>query len=124
MSGPKRTRIPDVVTYINGLPISVIELKNPADKKATIWNAFNQLDTYKDNIPDLFTPNILLVISDGIYARVGSLSASEERFHQWRVIDQEKDLDPSGKFRGLETLVRGLFDKERLLIFRGGASGK
>ena len=73
--GSKRTRIPDVVVYINGLPIAVIELKNPADKKATIWNAFNQLDTYKDNIPDLFTPNVLLVISDGIYARVGSLSA-------------------------------------------------
>ncbi len=115
--GPKRTRIPDVVVYINGLPIAVIELKNPTDEKADIWAAFNQLQTYKDNIPDLFTPNVLLVISDGTYAKVGSLSASQERFQQWRVIEQEQDLDPLGKFRELETLVRGLFDKQRLLDF-------
>ena len=113
--GSKRTRIPDVVVYINGLPIAVIELKNPTDEKADIWAAFNQLQTYKDNIPDLFTSNVLLVISDGTYAKVGSLSASQERFQQWRVIDQEQKLDPLGKFRELETLVHGLFDKKRLL---------
>ncbi|WP_269609280.1 type I restriction endonuclease subunit R [Prochlorococcus marinus] len=117
VKGPKRTRIPDVVVYINGLPIAVIELKNPTNEKADIWAAFNQLQTYKDNIPDLFTPNVLLVISDGTYAKVGSLSASQERFQQWRVIEQEQDLDPLGKFRELETLVRGLFDKQRLLDF-------
>ena len=69
------------------------------------------------DIPDLFTPNVLLVISDGTYAKVGSISANEERFQQWRVIEKEQDLDPLGKFKQLETLVRGLFDKKRLLDF-------
>ena len=117
ISGPKNNRRPDVVVYINGLPISVIELKNPADEKTDIWDAFNQLQTYKNDIPDLFTPNVLLVISDGTYAKVGSISADEERFQQWRVIEKEQDLDPLGKFKQLETLVRGLFDKKRLLDF-------
>ncbi len=112
-----KNRRPDLVVYINGLPISVIELKNPSDEKTDIWDAFNQLQTYKNNIPDLFTPNVLLVISDGTYAKVGSLSANEERFQQWRVIEKEQDLDPLGKFKQLETLVRGLFDKKRLLDF-------
>ncbi len=115
--GSKNNRRPDLVVYINGLPISVIELKNPSDEKTDIWDAFNQLQTYKNNIPDLFTPNVLLVISDGTYAKVGSLSANEERFQQWRVIEKEQDLDPLGKFKQLETLVRGLFDKKRLLDF-------
>ncbi|WP_413440136.1 type I restriction endonuclease subunit R [Synechococcus sp. MIT S1220] len=117
VKGPKHERRPDVVVYLNGLPIAVLELKNPADEKADIWAAFNQLQTYKDNIPDLFTSNVLMVISDGTYARVGSLSASKERFQQWRVIDAEQDLDPLGKFRELETLIRGLFDQKRLLDF-------
>ncbi|QNI62107.1 Putative Type I restriction-modification system R subunit [Synechococcus sp. TAK9802] len=117
IQGPKHNRRPDVVVYLNGLPIAVLELKNPADEKADIWAAFNQLQTYKDNIPDLFTSNVLMVISDGTYARVGSLSASKERFQQWRVIDAEQDLDPLGKFRELETLIRGLFDQKRLLDF-------
>mgnify|MGYP007000165505 len=69
------------------------------------------------DIPYLFTPNVLLVISDGTYAKVGSISANEERFQQWRVIEKEQDLDPLGKFKQLETLVRGLFDKKRLLDF-------
>ncbi len=112
-----KNRRPDLVVYINGLPISVIELKNPADEKTDVWDAFNQLQTYKNDIPDLFTPNVLLVISDGTYAKVGSISADEERFQQWRVIEKEQDLDPLGKFRQLETLVRGLFDKKRLLDF-------
>ncbi len=117
ISGPKNNRRPDVVVYINGLPIAVIELKNPANEKTDIWDAFNQLRTYKVDIPDLFTPNVLLVISDGTYAKVGSISANEERFQQWRVIEKEQDLDPLGKFKQLETLVRGLFDKKRLLDF-------
>jgi len=117
IQGPKHNRRPDLVVYLNGLPIAVLELKNPADEKADIWAAFNQLQTYKDNIPDLFTSNVLMVISDGTYARVGSLSASKERFQQWRVIDAEQDLDPLGKFRELETLIRGLFDQKRLLDF-------
>ncbi len=115
--GDKHNRRPDVVVYLNGLPIAVIELKNPADEKADIWKAFNQLQTYKNDIPDLFDPNVLLIISDGTQARVGSLSANEERFLRWRTIKDEKDLDPLGQFRELETLVRGLFDQDRLLDF-------
>jgi type I restriction enzyme, R subunit len=117
IQGTKHNRRPDVVVYVNGLPLAVIELKNPADEKADIWAGFNQLQTYKQDIPDLFTPNVLLVISDGIQARVGSLSADRERFQRWRTIEGENHLDPLGNHRDLETLVRGIFDKGRLLEF-------
>jgi type I restriction enzyme R subunit len=117
IQGTKHNRRPDVVVYVNGLPLAVIELKNPADHKADIWAGFNQLQTYKQDIPDLFTPNVLLVISDGIQARVGSLSADRERFQRWRTIEGENHLDPLGNHRDLETLVRGIFDKGRLLEF-------
>jgi type I restriction enzyme R subunit len=117
IQGNKHNRRPDVVVYVNGLPLAVIELKNPADEKADIWAAFNQLQTYKQDIPDLFTPNVLLVISDGIQARLGSLSADRERFQRWRTIEGENHLDPLGPHRDLETLVRGIFDKGRLLEF-------
>ena len=117
IQGSKHNRRPDVVVYVNGLPLAVIELKNPADEKADIWAAFNQLQTYKQDIPDLFTPNVLLVISDGIQARLGSLSADQERFQRWRTIEGENLLDPLGAHRDLETLVRGIFDRGRLLEF-------
>ena len=117
IQGSKHNRRPDVVVYVNGLPLAVIELKNPADEKADIWAAFNQLQTYKQDIPDLFTPNVLLVISDGIQARLGSLSADRERFQRWRTIEGENDLDPLGAHRDLETLVRGIFERGRLLEF-------
>jgi len=117
IQGTKHNRRPDVVVYVNGLPLAVIELKNPADEKADIWAGFNQLQTYKQDIPDLFTPNVLLVISDGIQARLGSLSADRERFQRWRTIEGENHLDPLGNHRDLETLVRGIFDKGRLLEF-------
>ncbi|MFS6828342.1 type I restriction endonuclease subunit R [Cyanobium sp. ATX-6F1] len=117
IQGTKHNRRPDVVVYLNGLPLAVIELKNPADEKADIWAAFNQLQTYKTDIPDLFTPNVLLVISDGIQARAGSLSADRERFQRWRTISGENDLDPLGAHRDLETLVRGMFERGRFLDF-------
>jgi type I restriction enzyme R subunit len=117
IQGTKHNRRPDVVVYLNGLPLAVIELKNPADQKADIWAGFNQLQTYKQDIPDLFTPNVLLVISDGIQARLGSLSADRERFQRWRTIEGENHLDPLGNHRDLETLVRGIFDQGRLLEF-------
>ena len=117
IQGTKHNRRPDVVVYVNGLPLAVLELKNPVDHKADIWAAFNQLQTYKRDIPDLFTSNVLLVISDGIQARVGSLSADRERFQRWRTIEGENHLDPLGAHRDLETLVRGIFDKGRLLEF-------
>jgi len=118
IQGTKHNRRPDLVVYVNGLPLAVIELKNPADEKAGIWAAFNQLQTYKQDIPDLFTANVLLVISDGIQARLGSLSADQERFQRWRTIEGvNNEVDPVGAHRDLETLVRGIFDKGRLLEF-------
>ena len=116
VKGDKRLRRPDLVIFINGLPLSVIEFKNPADSKADIWSAFNQLQTYKDNIPNLFNTNINLIISDGIEARVGSITADQERFMRWRSIDGD-NLDPFGQHREMETLIKGLFKKETFLQF-------
>jgi type I restriction enzyme R subunit len=112
IQGGKHNRRPDVITFVNGLPLAVIELKNPADEKADIWAAYRQLQTYKNDIPDLFTYNTLLVISDGTNARCGSVSADQERFLRWRTINGENDLDPLGNNRDLETVVRGLFRKD------------
>ncbi|MGI9228634.1 MAG: type I restriction endonuclease subunit R [Gammaproteobacteria bacterium] len=116
VEGHQHTRRPDVVVFVNGLPLAVIELKNVADESADVWSAFNQLQTYKADIPDLFNYNTCLVISDGIYARMGSLSANTERFMRWRTIDGDA-LDPLGQYRELETLVRGVFDKAVFLSF-------
>ena len=79
------------MVFVNGLPLAVIELKNPADENATIWTAFNQLQTYKLQIPSLFAYNEVLVVSDGLEARLGSLSAEREWFHPWRTIEGEDD---------------------------------
>jgi len=114
--GQKHNRRPDVIVFLNGLPISVIELKNAADENADIWAGYNQLQTYKNDIPDLFNYNTCLVISDGIYARLGSLSANEERFMRWRTIDGV-EVDPLGQYRELETLIKGLFDKQIFLNY-------
>jgi len=114
--GNNHNRRPDVLVFVNGLPLAVIELKNVADENADIWSAYNQLQTYKTDIPDLFNYNTCLIISDGIYARMGSISADEERFMRWRTIDG-KDLDPLGNHRELETLIRGFFDKEIFLSY-------
>lgn len=114
--GAHQTRRPDAVVFLNGLPVAVIELKNPADENADVWAAFNQLQTYKDEIPDLFRTNGLLIASDNTYARMGSLTADKERFAAWRTIDGVK-LDPLGKLQELETLVRGVFPKPLLLDY-------
>lgn len=114
--GQKHNRRPDLVVFLNGMPLSVIELKNAADEHADIWSAYNQLQTYKDDIPNLFNYNTCLVISDGIYARVGSLTANEERFMRWRTIDGIT-LDSLGQHRELETLVKGLFNRNIFLDF-------
>jgi len=116
VQGPKKNRRPDVVLFLNGLPVVVLELKNPGDENADIWSAFNQLQAYKEDIPDLFVPNGVLVISDGIEARVGSLTADKERFMAWRTIDGVT-VDPLGGMRELETLVYGLFQRELLLDY-------
>jgi type I restriction enzyme R subunit len=108
-----RTRRPDVVVFVNGLPLAVIELKNAANENATIWGAFQQLQTYKKEIPGLFTFNEALVVSDGLDARIGTISAHKERFSPWRTIEGE-DLAP-GSVSKLEVLIRGVFDRRRFL---------
>jgi type I restriction enzyme R subunit len=111
----QHTRRPDVVIFVNGMPLIVIELKNPADENATIWTAFNQLQTYKHEIPNLFVYNALLVVSDGMEARVGSLSADAERFMPWRTVEGE-ELAPASMPQ-LQVVIQGLFEKRRLLDF-------
>jgi len=108
-----RTRRPDVVVFVNGLPLAVIELKNAVNENATIWSAFQQLQTYKKEIPGLFTFNEALVISDGLEARIGTISAHRERFSPWRTIEGE-ELAPVSLPK-LEVLIRGVFDKRRFL---------
>lgn len=93
----KVNRRPDVVIFVNGLPLAIIELKNPADEKATIWSAFNQLQTYKNDIPALFHTNELLIISDGLNARFGSLTANKEWFLPWKTIEGETQAPVSCK---------------------------
>ena len=109
----KANRRPDVVIFVNGLPLGVIELKNPGDENATLDGAFNQLQTYKSQITSLFRTNAALVISDGIAARVGSLTAERERFMPWRTITGD-DLAPKGTPE-LETVLKGVFDRRRFL---------
>ncbi len=116
IKGPRHTRRPDIILFINGLPLVLVELKNPADAHADIWKAYDQIQTYKEQVADVFTYNELLVISDGIEARMGSLSANAERFMQWRTIDGVT-LDPLGKFQELETLVRGVLAPAYLLDY-------
>lgn len=109
----KVNRRPDVVIFVNGLPLAVIELKNPADESATIWSAFNQLQTYKEQIPALFVHNEFLVISDGLNARIGSLTAGKEWFLPWKTIEGETTAPAS--VTQLEVLLRGVFEKRRFL---------
>ena len=109
----QHNRRPDIVVFINGLPLSVIELKNAADEDATIWSAWNQLQTYKQDIPSLFSFNEVLLISDGLEARIGSLTANTEWFKVWRTIEGDKDA-PALQLE-LEVLLRGVFDHTRFL---------
>ena len=110
-----RNRRADVVVFVNGLPLAVLELKNPGDENATIKHAFNQLQTYKNDIPSLFVSNELLVISDGIQARCGTLTSGWDRFMPWRTIDGES-IAPKGTPE-LETTVRGLFPRRVFLDY-------
>lgn len=105
-------RRPDVILFVNGLPLVLIELKNLADENATIWSAYNQLQTYKQQIPSIFRFNEILIVSDGIDARAGTLTSNKERFMQWKTIDGTKA--PKGKVE-MEILLRGMFDKSRAL---------
>jgi type I restriction enzyme R subunit len=109
----KANRRPDVVIFVNGMPLGVVELKNPGDENATLDGAFNQLQTYKSQITSLFRTNAVLVISDGIAARIGSLTADRERFMPWRTVAGEA---PAAKGTPeLETVLKGVFDRRRFL---------
>lgn len=115
IAGQKQTRRPDILVFVNGLPLAVIELKNPADKETDVWDAYNQLQAYKQDIEDLFLCNEALVVSDGITARIGSLTANKERFLPWRTISNENDR-PLVEFE-LENVVKGFFQPELFLDY-------
>ena len=109
----QKNRRPDVVLFVNGLPLAVIELKNPGDENATLDGAINQLQTYKDQIPSLFRTNAVLMTSDGLHARLGSLTANLERFMPWRTVDGSA-VAPKGAPE-LGTVIKGVFEKARFL---------
>jgi type I restriction enzyme R subunit len=109
----KHVRRPDIVLFVNGLPLAVIELKNAADENATIWTAFQQLQTYQNEIPSLFSYNAALAVSDGLQARIGTLGAGREWFKPWRTIEGGSLADL--KTPELEVLTKGVFDRGRFL---------
>ncbi len=104
---------PDVLLFVNGLPLVVIELKNPADKHATIRKAYDQIQTYKTVIPSLFFYNAFCVISDGLEAKAGTISSAYSRFQTWKTIDGQKESSP--QVSQLEVLIRGMLNKATLL---------
>jgi type I restriction enzyme R subunit len=111
--GTSQRRIPDVVVFVNGLPLAVFELKNPTNPQADVWAAFNQLQTYKKDIPSLFRTNCALVIADGVNAKIGSLTAGDSRFLGWRTGADGKV--PKKAVDQAKILVEGVFTKIRFL---------
>lgn len=109
----KHTRRPDVLVYVNGLPLGLIELKNAAAEDATIWTAYEQLQTYKSELPSLHAFNAVLVVSDGVQARIGTLTAGREWFKPWRTISGEVLADPH--LSELQVVIEGVFEKSRFL---------
>ena len=109
----RSTRRPDVVLFVNGLPLGVIELKNPADEDATIWTAWQQLQTYKAELPTLFSMNEALMVSDGTEARIGTLTAGREWFKPWRTVTGEKLAD--SHMTELQVMLEGICSPDRFL---------
>ncbi len=129
VSETQHTRRPDVLLFVNGLPLAVIELKNPADENATVWSAFQQLQTYQAQIPSLFATNAALIISDGVQARIGSLGAGKEWFKPWRTITGREDA--AVKLAELQVVLEGVFERRRFLdlvrhfiVFEDAGGGK
>ncbi len=121
-------RRPDIVLFVNGLPLGVIELKNPADEDATVWTAWQQLQTYKAELPSLFAMNAALMVSDGVQARIGTLTAGREWFKPWRTITGEGLADSS--MPELEVMLEGVCEPRRFLslvrdfiVFEDSGSG-
>jgi len=113
VSEGQHTRRPDVVLFVNGLPLAVIELKNAAEENATVWSAWRQLQTYQAQIPALFATNAALVVSDGVKARIGALGAGKEWFKPWRTIAGRKDAPST--MPQLQVVLEGVFEKRRFL---------
>ena len=109
----RNTRRPDLVLFANGLPLVVMELKNPADEDATIWTAWQQLQTYKAELPALFSMNEALMVSDGTEARIGTLTSGREWFKPWRTITGEALADPG--MTELQVMLEGVFEPARFL---------
>ena len=109
----KHERRPDIVLFVNGLPLGVIELKNPADEEATIWTAWQQIQTYKAELPTLFSMNAALIVSDGMEARIGTLTAGREWFKPWRTISGESLADPH--LPQLQVMLEGVCEPRRFL---------
>ena len=125
----RNTRRPDIVLFVNGLPLGVIELKNPADEDATIWTAWQQLQTYTAELPTLFSMNEALMVSDGFQARIGALNAGREWFKPWRTIAGETLAYPH--MTELQVMLEGVFEPARFLalvrdfiVFDDDGSGK
>jgi type I restriction enzyme R subunit len=108
----KYNRRPDIILFVNGLPLVIIELKNPSDEKADLAAAYKQLETYKQEIPSIFHYNEILIISDGTYAEAGTLTAKEERFSPWKTIDGKKQLTTMPQ---IEMLLKGMLNPGVLL---------
>jgi type I restriction enzyme R subunit len=109
----QQSRRADIVIFVNGLPLGVIELKNPADENATIWDAVQQLENYQSHIPALFTYNAALIASDGVQARIGALGAGKEWFKPWRTISGREDAAPG--LPELQVVLAGAFQPRRFL---------
>ena len=122
-------RRPDIVLFVNGLPLGLIELKNPADEKATVWTAWSQIQTYKAELSNLFAFNVALIASDGVDARMGTLTAGREWFKPWRSIDGETLAGPH--LPQLQVMLEGMCERDRFLtlvrdfiVFEDDGSGK
>lgn len=113
VSEGQHTRRPDLVVFVNGLPLAVIELKNAADEDATIWSAHHQLQTYQAQIPALFATNDLLVVSDGLQSRFGTIGSGKEWFKPWRTIGGQEEAPK--KLSELQVLLQGMFERRRFL---------
>ena len=109
----RNTRRPDVVLFVNGLPLGVVELKNPADEDATIWTAWQQLQTYKSELPTLFSMNDALMVSDGTEARIGTLTSGREWFKPWRTVTRDTPADTH--MTELQVMLEGVFEPGRFL---------
>ena len=109
----ERKRRPDIVLFVNGLPLGLIELKNPADESATVWSAWNQIQTYKAELSHLLSFNAALIASDGVGARLGTLTAGREWFKPWRTMDGETEAGPD--LPQLRVMLEGMCERERFL---------